>query len=129
MASVSQAFHHQVPSSYVCAIHLLYDCPLTSQYWMNRRLFVDCTIASPFFSCRTHRQYTHISSALTFYEHLITLGEEIRVIWCRKFTGATLLFLDTFSINNLREYVCLQSCRRNVQEEAEHQAFGSVALL
>ncbi|KAI0092091.1 hypothetical protein BDY19DRAFT_1046209 [Irpex rosettiformis] len=39
-------------------------------------VFVDCTIAT-----------------LIIYEHLITLGEEVRVIWCRKFTGATLLFL------------------------------------
>ena len=41
----------------------------------------------------TPKYYTDISSALTFYEHLITLSEEVQVIWCRKFTGATLLFL------------------------------------
>ncbi|KAI0686784.1 hypothetical protein BC835DRAFT_1309389 [Cytidiella melzeri] len=34
-----------------------------------------------------------VVTCLIVYEHTISFAQEIRVIWCRKFTGATILFL------------------------------------
>ncbi|KAI0918607.1 hypothetical protein AcV5_002553 [Taiwanofungus camphoratus] len=37
--------------------------------------------------------YTSATATLFFYDYLITIGQEIEVVWRRKLTGATLLYV------------------------------------